>query len=171
MADFLQNIEIARKIVTPTLSVVAIWISVRALKITHRQARLAEEKASHEENQELTRVLLETKELAIKVAVLDDYIWKQRLFTRRQIVLDALADIRAYWKQNGETLRRHLGTDSRPYRALKGYYDVALQNENNLVSSVAPTAEWRGITEENLLGYTVVQAFSETAAELQRKRG
>jgi len=170
MSTTLEALEVTSRIVTPILSVAAILLSVRATRIAAKQSRLAHEKAAQEERAELARVLWESTEMAKKVGFLDEWIFKRRIFTRQQAIIDALATIRDYWKKNDESLRGYLGSESRLYQALRGLYDVALQNEDNQ-PPIEGYGEWRGITQTNLLGYTVSQLFYDVPAELQKKRG
>ena len=135
-----------------------------------RRERRDQEKAERDECAELTRVLWETCEMKTKVAFLDEWIFEKQVFTQKQSILDALTAIRDYWKKSDEPLRRHLGSSARTYKALRGLFDIAQQNLDN---QPPPNGQgvWKGITEENLLGYKVGQLFQDAETELKMKRG
>lgn len=135
-----------------------------------RRERRDQEKAERDECAELTQVLLETCEMKQKVAFLDEWMFEKRVFTQKQSILEALTAIRDYWKKYDASLRRHLGSSTRTYKALSGLFEVAQQNSNN---QPPPNGQgvWIGVTREKFLGYTVGQLFQDAETELKKKRG
>jgi hypothetical protein len=131
---------------------------------------LALEAADQSARETLALLLHEIEEIERQVSFLDVWIWEKQVFTRKQVILDALKGIREFWKRNDERLRGILGADSVAYRVLCGVYDIALQNEHNQPPPDG-SGEWRGVTQSNLQGYRIAQAFQYAREELQRKRG
>jgi hypothetical protein len=157
------------------LSIFALIYARRANIISSRLTFLAEEKAvqergaaAREERAELSRILHETIEVARKVSFLDEWIFKTHVFTRKREILDAIAAIKLYWRDNEASLSGFLGPKNRIYKGLDGLYKVALQNEDNQPPP-SGVGEWRGTLGSGLLlGYTVTQLFDETTRELQK---
>jgi hypothetical protein len=162
------TLDLVLKIAGPVVAVAALVVSILGTKNALRVANKALAKAEKDEKYELANLLWQTKELCNKVKFLDEYIYKQNLFTRREDILEALAAIRKYWVDNGAALGFHLGKDGRTYKIFRGLYEVALANENNQPPPNGQ-GEWRGITQENVMGNTVEQIIFYATTELERK--
>jgi hypothetical protein len=150
------------------ISVIALFVAVIGTRDAKRIANLALSKADKDEKYEISALLWATKELLPKVKILDDYIFKNRVFTRRQAVLDALEVIKKYWTENGAAIAHHLGKENREYKTLRGLYEIALENENNQPPPNG-MGEWRGITPDHLHGLEVEQIVRYAVDELEKK--
>lgn len=146
-------------------AVLSTYTFLQSRKRDHREL----EERKKESDTDIAAALWEMRELSRSVAFLDEWIFEKSIFTRKTEILDALARIKTYWKQHEDTLRTTLGKDSRIYIALRGLYDIALQNEANQPPPDG-RGQWRGITQENLLGYTISTLVDEAARELERRR-
>jgi hypothetical protein len=148
------------------IAVFALCVSIWGTRYSLRVARQALSNANLDEKKELSRLLWETTELKKSIGLLDEWIWEKRVFTRKQRILDALLEIKGYWKRNDAMLEHFLGENAQTYQALRGLYDVALQNEDNQPPGNG-SGEWKGVTEETLLGFKVEQLLNSTAEQLK----
>ena len=173
--DMTHLLDLVLKYSGPVLGIAALVVSILGTRNAMigtrnalRVANLALSKADKEEKYELSTLLWKTKELRGKVTLLDDYIFKQGLFTRRQEILDALTVIKRYWVENGAAMEHHLGKENRTLQSFRGLYEIALANEQN---QPPPNGQGTWRDHYKLSGYTVEQVVTYAIDELARKNG
>jgi len=137
--------------------------------MTQSSSQLAREKLLQENEEAFDRLLYETKEIGGRIGVLDYWIWDIKIFTRKPKILESLKLIKHYWRDYGTQLRRFLSEEAQTYKAIKGYYEIALLNENNCPPPDGK-GKWVGISQVNTQGLKVEQLFVNIASDLYSYR-
>ncbi len=115
---------------------------------------------------EVAKLLISVESMIPRVKILDQWIFHQRIFTRKANIMEGLRHILDFWRAHEPAVARIFPRDSQIYLRLQGCYHVAHQNEG--FNPERGVGEWIGVHQ--LEPWTVTQAFENAKNELQRMK-